>query len=119
MKCPAIALVSAPGPSQHTSHDLTHEQWHRIRPLFTLFDAMPTLGHRHASTREAVNGVLWKIVNACAWLNVPRSYPAGPYCQDICMEWDQKGLLAAILHELHGDAAPRMLEEARRAGEMP
>ncbi len=35
------------------------------------------------------------------------------------MEWDQKGLLAAILHELHGDAAPRMLEEARRAGEMP
>ena len=86
-------------------HDLTDEQWNRLRPL--LPPQKPSTGRPAHNHRQILNGILWWHRTGAPWRNIPAAY--GKWSTIACRfyRWTQSGLWMRILHALQREADAR------------
>ena len=67
--------MSRQGEKRYTS-DLTPRQWEQIKPLIP--PARPGGRPRTVNIREVLNGIFYRLKNACSWENLPKDFSPSP-----------------------------------------
>ena len=81
---------------------LTDAQWKLIEPLLPETPKGPRgQGHPPAhSSREILDGILWKLRSGAAWAMMPDCYPPYQTCHRWLQFWRKSGTFERILVEL-------------------
>ena len=78
-------------------HQLTDEQWERIRDRFPV--AADT-GRPPADSRTVFNGILWILRTGSPWRDMPEEYPPWQTVYHHFNQWRNQGLLAVLVEDL-------------------
>lgn len=91
-------------------HELTDEEWARLRPLLPPRQGN---GHPYAAHRRILNGMLFRLHTGIPWRDLPRRYGKWQTVYSRWRRWTRAGLwdrlLAALQREL--DAASQIAWE--------
>lgn len=78
-------------------HDLSDEEWERLKPLLP---CDPGRGGRWADHRRTINGVLWRTRTSCPWRDLPEHYGCWQTVYKRHRRWSMDGTWAKILDGL-------------------
>lgn len=85
--------------SKKTNHELSNEDWERVKPLF-----QDKLGKRWRTRQEAdriiLNGLLWKMKTGAPWRDLPKKYGYWGTAYQRFKRWRDLGLWEKILAAL-------------------
>ncbi len=87
--------------------DLTDEQWAIVAPRLPDQPLHNCRGRPRASSRRALNGILWVMRTASPWSALPSKYPSRKVCRRRFKEWKEAGVLVEVLRALEDDLAYR------------
>jgi len=93
---------------------LTDDLWDIMRPLLPREKPPGTPGRPQVPNRVAMLGILYVLLNGCAWNALPREYGSGPSCWRRLRDWQRKGDLEEGLEGRAGEGEAR--HEARPDG---
>ncbi len=74
--------------------DLTTAQWLVIKPLIP--EAKPGGRPRSTNIREMLNGIFYRLKNACSWGNLPKDFPPNKTVSRYHREWTLDGTFEKI-----------------------
>ncbi|HZD58811.1 MAG TPA: transposase [Anaerolineales bacterium] len=86
---------------------LTDEQWQILQPLFPPPPPPGSPGRPPADPRAVLEGILWKMITAAPWYQLPYCYPSYQTCKRRVAQWMRNGLMHEILGTLHLDLCQR------------
>ncbi|MDR6227474.1 transposase [Desmospora profundinema] len=81
-----------------TRHDLTPEQWDRIKPL--LPPRKQGRGRPRADDRKTINGILYVLKTGCTWSDMPSHYGSPVTCWRRLNQWSEDGTWEQIWQAL-------------------
>ena len=90
-------------------HELTDEQWERLRPL--LPPQKPKTGRPAKDHRTVINGMLWIMKTGAPWEDLPERYGSYKTVSSRFYRWRKAGIWDRILAEVQKDADTRGLVE--------
>jgi transposase len=76
---------------------LTDDLWEIIEPMLPKQKAPGTPGRPKVPNRKAMLGILYVLLNSCAWNAIPKGYGSGPTCWRRFKEWKRNGVWKRIL----------------------
>lgn len=79
-------------------HELTDEQWEKLRPL--LPPQKPHTGRPSKDHRTVINGILWIIKTGAPWEDLPERYGSPKTVSSRLYRWRKAGIWDRILAEL-------------------
>ena len=85
--------MSRQGEKRYTS-DLTPRQWEQIKPLIP--PARPGGRPRTVNIREVLNGIFYRLKNACSWENLPKDFPPHQTVFRYYRQWSLEGTIEKI-----------------------
>jgi transposase len=83
-------------------HELTDEQWERLKPL--LPPQKPATGRPSKDHRTVINGMLWIMRTGAPWEDLPESYGSHKTVSSRFYRWRKAGIWDKILAEVQKDA---------------
>src|SRR6476659_6128789 len=83
-------------------HELTDEQWERLRPLLPPQKAKT--GRPAKDHRTVINGMLWIMKTGAPWEDLPERYGSYKTVSSRFYRWRKAGIWDRILSELQQDA---------------
>jgi transposase len=83
-------------------HELTNEQWERLRPL--LPPQRPRTGRPAHDHRRILNGMLWIDRTGAPWRDLPERYGKWQTVYSRFRRWQQAGVWDRLLRALHATA---------------
>lgn len=84
--------------SMSRRHELTDEQWERLKDL--LPPQKPSTGRPSHDHRTMVNGMLWIARTGAPWRDLPERYGKWPSVYSRFQRWRKAGVWARLLSEL-------------------
>jgi transposase len=87
---------------------LINDLWVAIGPIIPKQKAPGTPRRLPVTNRKAMLGVLYVLLNVCAWNAVPKEYDSGPTCWRRLIEWQRKGVWKRIWKVMLDRAEPSM-----------
>lgn len=82
-------------------HELTEEQWQRIRDLLPPEQGRP--GRRPQPNRGMVNAILWVLRSGAPWRDLPERYPKWKSVHTRFLRWSRRGVWKQVLDALAAD----------------
>jgi len=79
--------------------DLTDNQWNAVKDLVPQ-KIMQGAGRPPQSTRDVLNGILWKLRTAASWNDLPLEYPSHQTCYRYYTVWVKTGVLNQVIQAL-------------------
>jgi transposase len=79
--------------------DLTDDQWLALKDLVPQ-KILSGAGRPPQSSRNVLNGVLWKLRTAASWDDLPREYPSHQTCYRYYAQWLKVGVLDRVIQTL-------------------
>jgi transposase len=89
--------------SPQRRHELTDEQWVRLKPL--LPPQRPTTGRPANDHRTVLNGILWILRTGAPWRDLPERYGSWNTIASRYRRWRLAGIWDTVLRTLQEDAA--------------
>jgi len=87
---------------------LTDDLWRIIEPMLPKQKAPGTPGRPPVPNRTALLGILYVLLNGCAWNAIPKDYGSGPTCWRRLREWQRRGVWKRIWKVMLDRAKPDM-----------
>jgi transposase len=81
------------------SMDLTDDQWNTVKDLLPR-KVMQGAGRPPQSTRDVLNGILWKLRTAASWNDLPSQYPSHQTCYRYYTAWAKADTLDQVIRAL-------------------
>jgi transposase len=82
-------------------HELTEEQWRRIKDL--LPPEQGRAGRRPRPNLEMVNAILWVLRSGAPWRDLPERYPKWKSVHTRFLRWSKRGVWKRVLDVLAAD----------------
>lgn len=79
--------------------DITDDQWNAVKDLVPQ-KITQGAGRPPQSTRDVLNGILWKLRTAASWNDLPREYPSHQTCYRYYTEWVRARILDNVVSAL-------------------
>jgi transposase len=86
-------------------HELTDEQWARLRPL--LPPRRPATGRPNKDHRPVVNGILWRLATGVPWRDLPERYGSWRTVYSRFRRWQRAGVWDRVLAALQAEGDAR------------
>ena len=86
-------------------HELTDEQWGRLRPL--LPPEKPGIGRPNLDHRVVLNGILWRLKTGAPWRDLPERYGSWRTVYSRFRRWRLAGVWGKILAEVQAEEDAR------------
>ena len=83
-----------------TLWEIPDDMWNWIQFLFPPEKALGTPGRPVVPFRTVLNGILYVLRTGCQWKAAPRTYASGSTLHRRFQEWEQKGIIRAILQHM-------------------
>lgn len=79
--------------------DLTNDQWNAVKDLVPQ-KVKQGAGRPPQSTRDVLNGILWKLRTAASWNDIPLEYPSHQTCYRYHTAWVKTGIMNQVIQAL-------------------
>jgi transposase len=79
--------------------DLTDDQWNAVKNILPQ-KVMQGAGRPPQSTRDVLNGILWKLRTAASWNDLPHEYPSHQTCYRYYTQWVKTDILDSVIQAL-------------------
>jgi putative transposase len=83
-----------------TLWEIPDDMWKWVRYLFPPEKPLGTSGRPVIPFRTVLNGILYVLRTGCQWKAAPRTYGSGSTLHRRFQEWEQKGIIRAILQHM-------------------
>jgi len=83
-------------------HELTDEEWERLRPLLPA--QKPATGRPAQNHRQVVNGILWVLRTGAPWRDLPERYGKWTTVYSRLQRWRKTGVWEHIWQEVQRQA---------------
>jgi len=87
---------------------LTDDLWDIMRPLLPKEKPPGTPGRPQVPNKVAMLGILYVLLNGCAWNALPKEYGSGPTCWRRLRDWQRKGIWKRVWKATLDRAEPSM-----------
>lgn len=83
-------------------HELTDEQWERIKPL--LPPEKPATGRPNLDHRQIINGMIWRTRTGVPWRDLPERYGKWQTVYSRFLRWRDAGVWQQVWTALQAEA---------------